>query len=368
MLVDPDSGQLRAVSHRALAAHREQVGEAADGDDEFGANAGLEQELFLQQIETGTSPCVSVDDLLVDLRRCRRVAAESAGTVGAALVAVGTAVLADSGQPVTPKPRYQHIVEEFGAIGRQGGVCGMHVHVDVSGDDEGVAVIDGLRPWLPVLRALSVNSPYWQGEDSGYASWRSQVWGRWPSAGPSDPYGSIAAYGAATDALVATGASLDRGMLYLDARLSGSYSTVEIRVFDTMTEPDDIALLAVLARALVSTTAGSAGHDNAHTAPPWRSDLLRAAHWRASRYGLSGLLVDPVTGELRPARDVVERTIAHSQAALGATGDTDFVVDRFERLVARGTGSARQRAVAEATGSLEAVVADLRERFTATWQ
>ena len=159
MLVDPETGRLRAVSDRALLAHREQsdaAQEASDGD--FGAEAGLEQELFLQQIETGTAPFDDVEDVVRDVRRCRAAAAASAEAVGAELVAVGTPVLGGEDREVTPKDRYRRIVEQFGEIGRQGAVCGMHVHVDVADDDEGVRVIDGLRPWLPVLRAMSVNS------------------------------------------------------------------------------------------------------------------------------------------------------------------------------------------------------------------
>jgi carboxylate-amine ligase len=363
MLVDPESGALMAVSHQALRAHRNHNTAAAGGDD-FGADGGLEQELFLQQIETGTAPHESIADLERDIAACRQRAAESADAAHASLIAVGTPVLADTtAQRVTPKDRYERIVREFGEIGRQAGVCGMHVHVDVSGDDEGVAVLDGLRPWLPVLRALSVNSPFWQGVDSGYASWRTQVWGRWPSAGPAEPYGDAAAYQRSAESIVASGASLDRGMLYYDARLSEHYPTVEVRVFDTISEPDDIGLIAALTRALVDTVAtGDSG------TPTWRTDLLRAAHWRASRYGLGDRLLDPVTQELAPARSVVEHALAHTRDALDANGDATRVSDALERLLARGTGAARQRAAADVGGGVEAVVHHLRERFTASWQ
>lgn len=363
MLVDPESGELMAVSHQALRAHRDQ-NKAAAARDGFGAEAGLEQELFLQQIETGTSPHESIADLERDIAACRRRAAESAAAVQASLIAVGTPVLADTtAQRVTPKDRYERIVREFGEIGRQASVCGMHVHVDVSGDDEGVAVLDGLRPWLPVLRALSVNSPFWQGVDSGYASWRSQVWGRWPSAGPSEPYGDASAYQRNAEAMVASGASLDRGMLYYDVRLAESYPTVEVRVFDATTEPGDIGLIAALTRALVDTVAaGDSG------TPTWRSDLLRAAHWRASRYGLGERLLDPISQKPASARSVVEHALAHTRDALDANGDSDLVSDAFERLLARGTGAARQRAAADAGGGVQAVVQHLRERFADSWQ
>lgn len=363
MLVDPGSGRLRAVSHRAIAAHREQSDQASDG--EFGAEAGLEQELFLQQLETGTSPTTDMTELVADVRRCRRKAAESADAVGAALVAVGTPVLGGQDREVTPKPRYRRIVDDFGEIGRQGSVCGMHVHVDVAGDDEAIRVVDGLRPWLPVLRALSVNSPYWYGDDTGYASWRSQVWGRWPSAGPSEPFGDMAGFRHATEAVIASGAALDPGMLYLDARPSRSYPTVEVRVFDVVTAVEDIGLVAALTRGLVTTVARSAEQP---AAAHWRSDLLRAAHWRASRDGLARALLDPMSGDPAPARQVVERTIAHCRHALDDAGDLELVESGLEALVARGTGAARQRAVLASDGSPEAVVADLRARFTDSWR
>ena len=169
-------------------------GEAGEGDDKFGRRG---------RHGRGAVPATDRDryDALPDRRRAgRRPGQVPAGSrrfgsaeAGAALVAVGTPVLDEDDGQVTQKPRYERIVDEFGEIGRQGSVCGMHVHVDVADDGEGIRVIDGLRPWLPVLRAMSVNSPYCHGRDTGYASWRSQVWGRWPSAGPTEAFGDPAA-------------------------------------------------------------------------------------------------------------------------------------------------------------------------------
>ena len=159
-------------------------------------------------------------------------------------------------------------------------------------------VLDGLRPWLPLLVALAANSPYASGEDTGYASWRQQAWGRWPVTGQAEPYGSAAEYRRVTEALIATGAALDPGMLYLDARLAASYPTVEIRVADACTDVDDAVLVAALSRGPGGDGRAADGPD----ADPVRSDLLRAAHWRAARYGLSGSLVHPRTWALVPAR------------------------------------------------------------------
>jgi carboxylate-amine ligase len=217
---------------------------------------------------------------------------------------------------------------------------------------------------------MSVNSPYFHGRDTGYASWRSQVWGRWPSAGPSDPFRDPAGYRALTDALVTSGAAMDVGMLYFDARLSQHYPTVEVRVFDSMTEPDDVVLLAVLTRALVTTLAAAepAADSSAAAAAdrgPWRQEMLRAAHWKASRDGLSRDLLDPRDASPRPARQVVEGLIDLVRPALENTGDDARVTDSVERLLACGTGASRQRAAFE-RGGLAEVVKDLRDRFAAT--
>ncbi|WP_143665942.1 YbdK family carboxylate-amine ligase, partial [Streptomyces griseus] len=171
--------------------------------------------------------------------------------------------------------------------------CGCHVHVSVASDEEGVAVLDRMRRWLPVLLALSANSPYWQGRDSGYSSYRSQVWGRWPSAGPVDVHGSAEAYHDRVRSLVGTGALRDEGMIYFDARLSHRYPTVEVRIADVCLDPADTVLLATLVRGLVDTAAREwrAGEPP----PDIDTSLLRVATWRAGRSGLEGRLVHPRT-------------------------------------------------------------------------
>src|SRR5206468_11825762 len=138
------------------------------------------------------------------------------------------------------------------------------------------------------------NSPFWLGDDAGYASFRTMAWGRWPTAGPTTRFGSVAEYDRRVDALVASGAALDAGMLYFDARLSANYPTVEIRVADVCPEVADTVLLAALCRALVESASRGA-------LPTVDVDLalLRAAAWRAARYGLSDELVDPEDGRPR---------------------------------------------------------------------
>ncbi|HLN75389.1 MAG TPA: glutamate--cysteine ligase [Nocardioidaceae bacterium] len=357
MLVDPDTGRVTAVSAAALRAR-----EDATERGEAGEDAPVDQELFLQQIETATTPCLRAEELAAELVRGRRAVGESARAAGAAAVAVPTPVLPSDEPTITPKQRYRRIRDEYGEMTRQALVCGMHMHVDVSGEEEAVRVMDGIRPWLPVLLAMSGNSPYWEGRDTCFASWRSQVWGRWPSSGPAEPFGSADAYRSTVGKMIEWGAAMDDGMLYLDARPSSSYPTVEIRVADVCTEVEDAVLIAILARALVETAASGPA-----PAEHWRSDLLRAATWRAARYGLSSTLVDPRTMELAPAREVFESLRAHTREALRESDDWDRTGESFERLLAQGTGAARQRAAHEVSGSVAGVVQDLVRRTEASW-
>jgi glutamate---cysteine ligase / carboxylate-amine ligase len=352
LLVDPESRELSARAGAVLHTHRTEQHDGTPDD----ATADLEGELLRHMVETHTDPATDLAEVDRQLREARRTALTAAEEAGLALAAVATPPLGSLDSGVSANPRYERIVNEFGDLGRRAGTLGMHVHVDICDDEEGVRVIDGLRPWLPLLVALSANSPYVAGRDTGYASWRQQVWSRWPSAGTAEPYGSAEAYRRVSADLIRLGAALDPGMLYYDARLSATYPTVEIRVADVCTEIDDALVVVALTRALVETLAAQ------DEPPPVRSDLLRAAGWRASRYGVSGHLVHPLTWDLVPAGDALRALADHVGSALDAAGDAARVSDGLERLSATGNGARRQHAARERSDDLRGVVDDLVAR------
>jgi glutamate---cysteine ligase / carboxylate-amine ligase len=228
------------------------------------------------------------------------------------------------------------------------------VHVSVADDDEGVAVLNRIRVWLPVLTALSANSPFWQGRDTSYASFRSQVWHRWPSAGPTGPFRDAADYHRLVEAVLATRTVLDDGMVYFDARLSANWPTVEVRTMDVALRVEDAVTLAGLVRGLVETAAREARAGGA--VPEMRAEVLRLAGWRASRSGLSGELVHPRTGRPAPAADVLGDLLDHVRPALADAGDERVVGDGLQAILDRGTGADLQRHVHRETGDLAAVV------------
>lgn len=338
LLVDPETGRATAVAQHAVRAEPE-----------------VEAELYLQQMESQTPPVATLAEMAEELRRERQGLVDAAEAAGAAAVAVGTPVLEIADVAFTPTDRYRRIRDEYGELAGSALACATHVHVDVT-PDEAVRVVDGVAPWLPVLLALSANSPYWQGRDTGHASWRSQLWARWPSYGTGQAFGDRATYDEVAGRLVDWGAGLDPGMVYLPARLSPTYPTVEVRVADVCTELGDTLLVAALARALVATAA------DAVPADPWRSELLRASTWRAARYGIAERLVHPATRELARADDVVDALVEHVRPALEEHDDVDAVRDLLGALRARGTGATAQRRTFEKHGDLAEVVHDLRRR------
>ena len=207
---------------------------------------------------------------------------------------------------------------------------------------------DRARPWLAVLLALSANSPFWQGLDSSYASFRYQVWGRWPSSWPTEPFGTAEAYRETVQQMVGTGTLLDTGMVYFNARLSERYPTIEIRIADVCLRLDDAVLIAAPARALVGTEARSWREGRATPQP--RTELLRLAAWRASRSGLDGALLNPVTGLPEQAQIVVNMLLDHCRDALADAGEDDTVAELLTALLARGNGAAFQRAAYDRSG------------------
>ena len=326
------------------------------------ASDELDKELFRHQLEIRTDPTRDVEVVVREVVAGRRTAGEAAAVLDLAVAVCASVPLALEEPVVSDDDRYRDMAEAFGQIARRGTTCGMHVHVAIESAEEGVRCIDRITPWLPILLAASTNSPYNEGRDTGYASWRTQLWSTWPSAGPTEPFGSLAGYRRACERMIASGAARDPGMLYFDARLSEGQPTLEVRVLDAVTDPEDVGLLTALVRALVE----AAIVDWPDGLPRWRAEELRAARWRASRHGLADGLLDPVTHALRPAREVLTRLVELVSARLDVNGDSGRVARGVERVLGA-TGAARQRAALERTGSLEGVVDDLLARTADSW-
>ncbi|GAA1296755.1 glutamate--cysteine ligase [Saccharothrix xinjiangensis] len=325
---------------------------------------GIVPEMAEAQVETVSRVCADLSELRAELLVLRREAARAAETAGCRLVASGTVVLGSPGPPpVLDQPRYHRIVERFGPVVDQQCVCSCHVHVGIADREEAVQVVNHLRPWLPALLAISGNSPYWEGRDTGYHSWRTQLWGRWPMAGPPPRLTGAHEYREVVADLVDSGAILDDAMLYWYARPSHHQPTVEVRVADVPQTVDDTVLIAALVKALATTALADVRAGRA--APHVADQVLRAACWRASRYGLPEDAAAPPAGDRSWTATGLSALVNHISPALDAAGETGFALNALRERRAGGSGSLRQRLAHRRRGRLEDVVDMLAERAVA---
>lgn len=330
LLVD-HTGHLSARGSEVIEAVAEPEGE-------------LQRELTRCQLESATGICHSADELLYQLRGMRKRLAEQAAGRGLRLLPSGTPVLAEEFPPeTTPLPRYHRIAEHFGAIATTMIVCSCHVHVAIPDRATGVLISNHLRPWLPILLALTANSPYHEGRDTRYCSWRHVQWSRWPSAGPPPFFASPAQYDDSVDAMLRSGAMLDRRMVYWDIRLSENQPTLEFRACDVAGTAAEAALLGAIIRGLVAVACHNIEDRRPASNPP--HEVLRADLWRAARDGLGGRCAHPGTGRLTSMRGLLDHLAEHILPALRASPDNDleFVTAGLAALRESGGGAQRQR-------------------------
>ncbi|MFF1253008.1 glutamate--cysteine ligase [Pseudarthrobacter sp. NPDC058329] len=355
LLVDPASGQPVPVAERALRHVTRNPGTAG--------GPTLALEVKQEQLEVIGPVCSRLQQLAEAILLGRMMADTAARAVGARAVALATSPLSAT-STLVQQPRYLKMAARFHLTLREQLTCGFHVHVHVASGEEGVAVLDRIRRWLPVVLALSANSPFWQGTNTGYSSFRYQAWSRWPTAGPYEQFGSLREYRRHVEALLASGVLLDEGMVYFDARLSRSHPTVEVRIADVCLEAAHATILAAVVRALVERAAQEwwAGVP----APRLPAEQLRLASWMASDAGVEGNLMHPLMYVPCPATEAVQALLTHIRPALVSSGDEEYVRLGLAGILAFGTGSHLQRAAMVSSQSLAAVVMDAVERTHGT--
>jgi glutamate---cysteine ligase / carboxylate-amine ligase len=314
-------------------------------------------------VEANSRPHARLSDLAADIAGLRRAAIDAAMRCGLGVVAAGTVPIADPGTgTVTADPRYEHMRGEYRTLVSEHLICAVQVHVGMADRDLAVAVAQRVAPSLSALLALSASSPFWLGHDTGYASYRTLIWRRWPTTGARGGFASAADYDQTVADLVRSGVISDPGMIYFDVRPSAHLPTLELRVCDACPCLQDVVLLAGLFRALVVREADAALAGR--TSPPVRPELIEAATWRAARSGLEGDLVDPATATAVPASRLIRGLLVGLRPALESSDDWEQVTELAEAALARGSSAARQRA-AYASGGCQGVVDALLKETSA---
>ncbi len=338
-LVRPDTGYPAAPTRRV----QEQIMNLGAG------NGSIRPELLACQIESCTPVLTQREEAIESVSRARGELSSAAREVGLQLLGIGTPPRIP-GVPATvsASDRYYAIHDFCPGIAAEHYIAGTHVHVGVEDRDAGVAAVNSLRPWLPLLTALGANSPYWRGSDSGFASWRTIQNRRWSVQGIPPFFAGSSDYDRRLDFILASDVVLDSGHIGWGAHLSPRNPAVEIRVPDAQLGTSDVVLLALVVRALVST--GLRNPPKESPAPPEAFDL---AHWQAAKFGTQGNHYNLMAGTKTSMSGMLAVLHAYIKPALAETGDTEYVQEGLERIMREGNGAVSQRRFFHAGGFAE---------------
>lgn len=292
------------------------------------------------QIEYATPVLSTASEAFENLFAFRKSLSSTADDLGLIATALGTAPQISGDPPIiSDGSRYREMAALAPAIATEQFINGMHVHIGIPDRETGVLALNGLRRWIPVLTALSANSPIWRGSDSGFASWRSIQYRRWVICGVPPHFQNADDYDSQISALQRSDVIDDEAMVGWLVRLSPRHQTVEIRACDVQLHTEDALTLALLMRGLVDA---EIYNPVANVVP---TELVDIAHWQAARFGLSGNLMDAEAQRNVPAAAATWAMFDRAQPGLLRNGDEERVLAGIRRLLQFGTGAARQREV-----------------------
>ncbi|WP_194409538.1 carboxylate-amine ligase [Microbacterium cremeum] len=300
------------------------------------------KEFFPSQLEFG-SPVLSSAaeglDAVLGFRARLRSWADAAGLVAAG---AGTPFRTQPRAGISADARYAHIAGDIAGVTPDHQINGLHVHVGIPDREYGIRASNLLRDWLPTLLAVSVDSPFWHGVDTGFDSWRSIHGRRWTTYGVPPRFADADEHDRVRAALSGVGATSDPGTINWNVRLSARYPTVEVRVFDAQLDGRSSVALALLTRAIVAAA------EEAPTGGEGDIDITDAALWHAARYGVRETLVHPLSSRLVPAREALDALRSFTRPHLADGTERELVDELLERLLRDGSSAERQRTVGAA--------------------
>ncbi len=348
MILDPDGWDLaQAIEPLMAAVPAEFAGQ-------------VKPELMKSVLEIATKPCNSVGEAGDELRRLRSMVLDVTEKLNLTIGASATHPFANpSDQEIVDHPRYRELIDQLGVIARNELIFGTHVHVAIEGADKAIYVADGIRRYLPLLLALSTNSPFWIGERTGLMSSRVPIFRSFPREGIPPHYGTWEIFSHRVELMMRAGAIEDYTFLWWDVRPHPNLGTVETRIFDQQTRIEHTISLAALVASLAHLLCSL--YDDDEPLVEYPSELVDDNKIRAARFGTDGRLIDFRAGEQVPAREMARALIARLSGhadELGCRAELDGIED----LLVNGTGAHRQLAMYERSDDLRALVAEIAER------
>jgi glutamate---cysteine ligase / carboxylate-amine ligase len=317
----------------------------------------IKPELMESVLEISTDPCRDIAEASEQLRTLRRQVSDTASGRGLAIGSAGTHPFAMwEDQRIVARPRYRDIISALRFVARQELIFGMHVHVGLDDPDKAVHVANGMRVHLPVLLALSANSPFWRADTTGLASTRTPIFRAFPRVGIPPTYKDWADYERRMEFMIAAGVIEDYTYLWHDVRPHPDFGTVEIRVMDSQTHIEHSLGLAALVQTLVREL--SEHFDSGGQLASYPFEMLDENKWLAARNGLEGELVDLPSSERVATRQLVRRLLNRMRehaTDLGSLSELEAIEDMLDR----GNGAARQVVVYEANHDLHEVMSEI---------
>ena len=327
------------------------------------ANGQVKPELMESVLEVATNPCNNTTEAGRELRELRSRVAVAAAEHGLAIGSAGTHPFAMwEDQRIVARPRYRDLVAALRFVARQELIFGVHVHVGIDDADKAIHVANGMRVHVPMLLALSANSPFWRADATGLLSTRTPIFRAFPRVGIPPRYDDFDDYAKRVEFMIESRVVEDYTYLWYDVRPHPNFGTVEVRVMDAQTRVEHTLAIAALVQCLVKELCEHFDAGKKLSRYPY--EMLDENKWLAARHGLEGELVDlPKTNRV-PTRELVRRIMKrvrpHAEE-LGSVDDLEYLNDLLER----GNGAARQVVVYEANHDLSEVVREIVEATTA---
>ncbi|OWY20235.1 carboxylate-amine ligase [Sphingobacteriales bacterium UPWRP_1] len=348
MVIDPET--------RELKSHDQRIVELAAKTLEDKVKAEMHQAV----VEVGTTICEDIDHARREITNLRGAVSDIAKSLGLRIGASGTHPFSHwSTQLITPNPRYEDIINEMQEAARSNLIFGLHVHVGMEDKNMAIHIANTARYFLPHIYALSTNSPFWEGRNTGFRSFRSKVFDKFPRTGIPDFFNSYAEFTNYVNLLIKTGCIDNAKKIWWDIRVHPFYNTIEFRICDIPMLIDETIAIAAIFQAVVAKIY-KLRTQNLNFMIYSRA-LINENKWRASRYGIDGNLIDFGKETEVRTRSLIMELLEFVDDVVDELGSRK-AINYVQTILENGTGADRQLAVFEQTGSLIKVVDYIMEQ------
>jgi carboxylate-amine ligase len=314
----------------------------------------IKQEMHQAVVEMGTNICKDIHEAREEVTYLRKELIALADKQDLKIAAAGTHPFSDwINQLITPDSRYDQLIDEMRDVARGNLIFGLHVHVGIPDRDTGIKIMNEVRYFLPHVYALSTNSPFWCGRDTGFSSYRSKVFDKFPRTGIPDYFQSAAEYDKYVNLLIKTGCIDNGKKIWWDIRVHPFYPTIEYRICDVPMRVDETICLAAIMQAIVAKLHKL--HSQNLSFRQYRRNLINENKWRAARDGINAKLIDFGKEAEVPFKELVMELLEFIDDVLDELGSRKEV-EYVHQILANGTGADRQLRVFKETGNLNAVV------------